>query len=74
MIHLRTSGYSGAGGRLVKVGAWGQSASHPVGLARRQHLTFIVSFSASTPISTTNAQFGKKAGNFSAVQNTRSPE
>lgn len=61
--------FSGAGRMLGKAGAWGQRASHPVGTAGRQHLTFTVSFNASTA----DGQCGKKAGNFSVLHCTLSP-
>lgn len=70
MIHLKGRGCSEAGRRLGRAGAWGQRASPPVGFTRRQQLTFLVSFSASTPLSTADAQFGKKAGYSSGLQNT----
>lgn len=54
VIHLKSSGLLWA--LLGRAGAWGPRASHPVGTARRQHLIFTVSFSASTAPSTADAQ------------------
>lgn len=71
VIHLKSSGLLWA--LLGRAGAWGLRASHPVGTARRQHLIFIVSFSANTAPSTADAQCEKRAGNISALQCTWGP-
>ena len=52
MIHLKSSGLPWGWENAFRAGAWGPTACHPVGTGRRQHLIFIVSFSASTAPST----------------------